>query len=126
MTAIISVTRFSEIEATFKSAEDEFTRNLGVTACSMVLSRLVGATDKKAEFDFIQRSIHMILQSGSENESLLGEDSNTEMTVNECTGEQTIGDMYSALTDFVERMSPRELYQFMGELRKAPFHQLSE
>ena len=126
MTAIISVTRFSEIEATFKSAEDEFTRNLGVTACSMVLSRLVGASDKKAEFDFIQRSISKILQSGSENESLPGEDSNIDMGINEYTGEQTIGDMYSTLTDFVERMSPRELYQIMDEHRKAPFHQLSE
>lgn len=116
MTAMISETRFTEIEAALRSAEDEVARNLGVKACSMVLFRLVGSSDKEAEFDFISNTISRIMQVQP-----AIPDSNQE-----ASGARPVGELYSILTDSVERMTPKELYSFMAELRKEPFHQLPE
>ena len=128
MTAIIPVTRFTEIEDTLRNANEEFTRNLGMQACSFLLSRLVKSTDKDAEFNFISNTIKRIVEqseSGAVQVSAPNSEEDSVFDDEECQY-LTVGEMYSKLTDWVETLSPSELYRLIAELRGQPLHNVPE
>ncbi len=127
MTAIISETRFTEIEGALRNANEEFTRNLGMQVCSFLLSRLVKSTDKDAEFNFISCTIKKVVEQSESGAVQVSESpSNQGSHLDENHEYLTVGEMYSKLTDWVEALSPNELYRLITELRRQPLHNMPE
>ena len=117
--------RFSEMQAVLKSADDEFAKNLLIHARTMLLVRLVGSSDKKAEFNFLLSTFKKILEEGSPNATEVAKATSDLAAVLDANVEE-IGRIFSAMTDVLDKMSPRELYRFVANLRKESIHYRNE
>ena len=117
------ITRLPEIDAVLKSADGEFAASLSDSIRLLVLHRLFQSTDRKAEFAFLSKSISRIIGEGytvstnpqesiPDPSAILGDNLLNESNVM----------VFSAVTDYLDRVSPKGLYQLASDLRKEPIH----
>jgi hypothetical protein len=114
--------RLAEMQNVLKSADDQFAANLHVTARSILLYRIAGSSDKRAELTFLVETVKKIKQPSNSDaqpsEALL----ELEATLSENVEQKSVGQLFSGMTDILDTLGPAELYKLVTELRKEPTH----
>jgi len=113
------------METVLKNADHEFAANLNNCLRMVLLSRLFRSTDRKAEFNFLSGAITRILSEAHANSTesattdaatIFGEDLQNESNAK----------VFSCVADFLDKLSPKGLYQLAGELRREPIHYVGQ
>jgi hypothetical protein len=115
-------TRLSQIEAVIRSADHQFITDVNNSIRLIVIHRLFQSTERRAELNFLSNSIVRVLAERFEGSAEYGEAGTDLASTFENLQNESNGTVFSAVTDFLDRMSARELYRFAEELRNEPIH----
>ncbi|MHB1868726.1 MAG: hypothetical protein ACYCPP_07255 [Nitrososphaerales archaeon] len=115
------------METVVKNADHEFAANLNNCLRMVLLSRLFRSTDRKAEFNFLSGAITRILSEAHANSAESAEATADAATILvEDLQNESNAKVFSYVTDFLDKLSPKGLYQLAGELRKEPIHYVGQ
>ena len=114
--------RYSELISTLDKADDVFVEGLRNSARSLLLYRIAGSTEKREELSFLIIVIAKMSESRGNPQDLSDVVRELSSILNDDVESQSVGFLFSSLTDMLDGLTVGDLYKLLESLRKEPIH----
>lgn len=114
--------RYSELTSTLEGADEIFGESLRNSVRSLLLYRIAGSTGKREELSFLLGALAEISEDRGNPQDLFDAIRELSSILNNDVESQSVGFLFSTMTDILESLKTYDLYKMLESLRKEPIH----
>lgn len=114
--------RYADLLSTLEKADGIFSSGLRESARSLLLYRIAGSTEKRAEITFLQKVISKISEDRGNPQELSNSVQALASVLGEDVDSKSVGFLFSTMTDVLDNLALGDLFKLLDSMRKEPIH----